>query len=177
MQRLFTERLILRPFSDSDVEAFIALHQDAEVMRHFPALLSEAESTKLLERLKLHHREHGFGVWAVEIPGVAPFAGCVGLSKTSFEASFTPSVELAWRLARGFWDRGYATEAAAACVKYAFETLRLPEVVAFTALPNTRSMRVMERLGMSYAGQFEHPKLPEGHALRRHVLYRVSAPG
>ncbi len=115
----------------------------------------------------------GFGKWAVEIPGVTSFAGFTGLSVPAFEASFTPCVEVAWRLAREHWGRGYATEAARAAIEFGFKQAGLDEIVAFTVPANTRSVRVMEKLGMKFSGEFDHPAIADGHPLRRHVLYRV----
>ena len=120
----------------------------------------------------------GFGLWALEIPGVAPFAGFVGLSVPGFTAPFTPCVEIGWRLAAAHWGRGYATEAARAVLAHAWDVVGLDEVVSFTTAGNDRSRAVMTRIGMRYdpADDFDHPRLPPGHPLRRHVLYRVARP-
>jgi RimJ/RimL family protein N-acetyltransferase len=174
---LTTRRLILRPWRDTDLAPFAALNGDPEVMRYFPAPLVEAESDAWVERATRHFADHGFGAWAVEAPGIAPFIGTVGLLEVRFEAFFAPAVELIWRLARPYWGQGFATEAARAAAEDGFDRLGLPELVAFTALPNLPSQRVMERLGMAHAGEFDHPRLPEGHRLRRHVLYRLPCQG
>ncbi len=113
------------------------------------------------------------GKWAVEAPGVAPFIGAVGLQPVSYDAVFTPAIEVAWRLHRDYWGRGYATEAARAAIQDGFDRLHLTDIVAVTALPNQPSQRVMERLGMTRDIAFNHPRVPEGHPLRRHVLYRL----
>jgi RimJ/RimL family protein N-acetyltransferase len=175
---LRTERLLLRAWRPSDLEAFAELNADPEVMEHFPAPLDRAESDAAARRIDAHFAVHGFGLWAVEAPGIAEFAGFVGLAVPSFEAAFTPCVEVGWRLARRHWGRGYATEGARAALAFGFERRGLEEIVSFTAAPNLRSRRVMERLGMSRsaADDFDHPRLPEGHPLRRHVLYRLSRP-
>jgi RimJ/RimL family protein N-acetyltransferase len=177
VEPLLTKRLILRPFRDTDVEPFAALNQDPEVMRCFPAPLSREESRALLQRLFDHHRQHGFGMLAAETREGATFVGFVGLSVVSFDAPFAPCVELVWRLAKEHWGQGFATEAAFRLIEYAFTHLGLLEVVAFTALQNVRSMAVMKRLHMRYDGEFDHPRLPPDHRLRRHVLYRVSRAG
>lgn len=171
-------RLRLRAWRDKDLPAFAALNADPEVMEFFPKQLDRAESDAAVARFSEHFRRHGFGLWAVEVPDVAPFVGFVGLTVTTFEAPFTPCVEIGWRLARAHWGRGYATEAARAALRFGFEELALREVVSFTSTVNRRSMAVMERLGMvrSPADDFDHPSLPEGHPLRRHVLYRVLRP-
>ncbi len=172
---LRTERLLLRRWTGSDREPFAALNADPRVMEHFPALLTPQESAAMIARIEEHFERHGFGLWAVEIPGAAP---CVGLSVPRFEARFTPCIEIGWRLAADYWGRGYATEAARAALAFGFETLGLAEILSFTATENARSRRVMERLGMTHdpADDFDHPLLPAGHRLRRHVLYRLGNP-
>jgi ribosomal-protein-alanine N-acetyltransferase len=153
------------------------MNADPEVMEHFPSVLDRAASDALVERIEAHFAEHGFGAWAVEIQGGEPFIGFVGLNRVGFEAHFTPAVEIAWRLSRDAWGQGYATEAAREACRIAFADLALPELVAFTVPRNTRSRAVMERLGMTHdpRDDFDHPELPEGHPLRRHVLTRLSA--
>jgi len=175
---LRTERLILRPWRDEDLAPFAAMNADPEVMRHFPAALSRAESDAMVGRIRLGFATHGFGLWAVEVPDVLPFVGFVGLSVPRFEAPFMPCVEIGWRLSRACWGKGYATEAARAALDFGFSAKKLPEIVSFTAVGNQPSWRVMERLGMRRdpAEDFDHPALPEGHRLRQHVLYRLHAP-
>ena len=145
-------------------------------MEHFPGLLSREESDAMLGRIRQHFARHGFGFWALAITDVAPFAGFVGLAVPRFEAHFTPCVEIGWRLAFDHWGRGYSTEAATAALEFAFGDLGLDEVVSFTVPDNLRSRQVMGRLGMrrSPEDDFDHPSLPDGHPLRRHVLYRLS---
>ena len=171
-----TERLLLRPWRDDDLDPFAGLNADARVMEFFPKALDRAESDALAARIRAHFAQHGFGLWAVEVPGAVNFAGFAGLSVPTFEAHFTPCVEVGWRMARAHWGRGYASEAAAASLAYAFDELGLSEVLSFTAPENTRSRRLMERVGMRRepADDFDHPALPAGHPLRRHVLYRIS---
>ena len=146
-------------------------------MEHFPTVLSRKDSDALATRIDEHFAERGFGLWAVEIPGVAPFAGFIGLSVPGFQARFMPCVEIGWRLAAEHWGRGYATEGARAALAFGFDVLGLSEIVSFTTAGNLPSLRVMERLGMRRdpADDFDHPTLPEGHPLRRHVLYRLRA--
>lgn len=174
---LVTQRLRLRGFRDEDRAPFAALNADPEVMEHLPAPLSPEESDALVDRIRAHFTEHGFGLWAVELldaSGPGPFIGFVGLTRPAFSAHFTPCVDLGWRLARSHWGHGYATEAATAALRFGFERLGLDEIVALTVPENVRSRQVMERLGMRRdpADDFDHPRLPEGHRLRRHVLYR-----
>ena len=175
-RELKTDRLLLRRWQPADRAPFAALNADPRVMEHLSAPLSRQASDALGERIEAHWGEQGFGLWAVEVPGVAPFVGFTGLSIPGFQAHFTPCVEIGWRLAAHFWGRGYAGEAARAALSFGFERLRLGEIVSFTADGNLRSRRVMERIGMlrDPADDFEHPALPEGHPLRRHVLYRIA---
>ena len=173
---LRTPRLILRPWRDDDLAPFAALNADPAVMEHLPALLGRAESDALAGRIRSLFEERGLGLWAVEVPGVAPFVGYVGLAPPRFEAHFTPCVEVGWRLARPHWGRGYATEGAAAALDDGFARLGLGAVVSFTVPANRRSRAVMERLGMTHdaADDFDHPAFAPRHPLRRHVLYRLS---
>ena len=140
------------------------MNADPRVMQYLPGALSGEESDRFIGRIEAHFDRHDFGLWAVEIPGVVPFAGFIGLSIPAFDAHFTPCVEIGWRLAAGHWGRGYATEGARAVLAFGFETLQLGEIVSFTVPDNLRSRRVMERIGMAYnpADDFDHPVLPEG---------------
>lgn len=174
---LTTARLVLRPWRDDDLAPFAALNADPRVMEFFPAVLSRAESDALAARIRLHMEAHGFGLWAVEVPGEAPFIGFVGLMTVSPSLPCAPAVEVGWRLAREHWGRGYATEAARAAVEFGLGALGLDEIVSFTAERNRPSRGVMERLGMTHspAEDFEHPAIPAGHPLQPHVLYRLAA--
>ena len=174
-QELRTERLLLRRWREADREPFAAMNADLRVMEHFPGVLSRAESDALASGIEAHFEERGFGLWAVEVLGGAPFVGFIGLTVPRFEAAFTPCVEIGWRLAAEHWGRGYATEGARAALAFGFEQLGLAEILSFTVPANVRSRRVMEKIGMTHdeRDDFEHPLLPEGHKLRRHVLYRI----
>jgi RimJ/RimL family protein N-acetyltransferase len=174
--RLTPERLILRGWQGSDREPFARISADPEVMRHFVRPMTREEADGFAERIERQFQEHGYGPWAVEIPGEAPFIGFVGLLRHTFAAHFTPAVEIAFRLDRRFWGRGYATEAARAALADGFRRLGLQEIVSMTVPANVRSIAVMERLGMTRdpADDFDHPNVPEGHPLRRHVLYRIA---
>jgi RimJ/RimL family protein N-acetyltransferase len=171
---LTTDRLLLREWRDSDLPAFHFLNSDPEVMEFLPKLLSRAESDAFAARIRSAMTEQGFGLWAVEVVDVVPFVGFVGLSIPSFEAPFMPCVEIGWRLVREHWGNGYANEAALAAMACAFGPLGLREIVAFTVPANVKSRRVMERIGMvrDPREDFDHPDLPPGDPLRRHVLYR-----
>jgi RimJ/RimL family protein N-acetyltransferase len=174
--QLQTERLVLRRWRSEDHAPFAAMNADPRVMEFFPALLTREESDAMIGRIEARFERSGYGLWAVEVVGVAPFAGYVGLSAPAFEAKFTPCVEVGWRLATGHWGHGYATEAARAALAYGFDVVGLPEIVSFTVPDNVRSRRVMEKLGMSHdpRDDFDHPTLPASHRLRRHVLYRLA---
>jgi RimJ/RimL family protein N-acetyltransferase len=173
---LSTERLLLRPWRVDDLPAFAALNADPRVAEFLPKCLERGESDAFAERIDAHFRQHGFGLWAVEAPGVAPFIGFVGLAVPRFEAHFTPCLEVGWRLAFAHWGRGYATEAARRVLAHAFGPLGRAEIVSFTTVGNRRSRAVMERLSMRHdpADDFLHPALPEGHPQRPHVLYRLA---
>jgi RimJ/RimL family protein N-acetyltransferase len=173
---IHTLRLHLRLWRDEDLPAFAALNTDPRVMEFLPKPLDRAESDARAARICDHFARHGFGLWAVEVPGDTDFIGFVGLSVPDFEMHFTPCVEVGWRLAYEHWGQGYATEAARAAVDFGFRRLALDEIVSYTVPANRRSSGVMERIGMTRtpADDFDHPALPEGHLLRRHVLYRGS---
>jgi RimJ/RimL family protein N-acetyltransferase len=150
------------------------LNADPEVMRFFPSTLDRERSDAMAERISARLAEDGFGLWAAEVPGVAPFIGFIGLARPNFEAHFTPAVEVGWRLARPFWGRGYAPEGARAAVGHGFDVLELDEIVSMTIPANTPSQRVMQKLGMTRdpADDFDHPNVDRG-AMRAHVLYRL----
>lgn len=171
---LTTARLRLRPWRESDLAPFAAMNADPLVMEHFAAPLTREESDAYARRMMAAIEGRGWGNWALEEIGGEPFVGFAGLSVPSFEAHFTPCTEIGWRLARSAWGRGYATQAARAALAFGFGELGLAEIVSFTALANARSIAVMERLGMRRDGEFDHPRLPAGHRLQRHVLYRIS---
>lgn len=171
-----TERLILRRWREEDLAPFAAMNADPLTMRFMPSVMTADESQAQIARFEAHHRLHAYGVWAVEVPGVAPFIGFVGLQRVPFDTPFTPAVEIGWRLSPAHWGKGYATEGAKAALRIGFEDLNLDQIVSFTVMANKPSWSVMERLGMARdpAEDFDHPRLPVGHALRRHILYRIS---
>lgn len=172
---LVTDRLRLRRWRDSDRATFAELNSDPKVREYLPAASPGNESDDIVDRIEAHFDQHGFGLWAVEIPDRARFAGFVGLSVPGFEAHFTPCVEIGWRLAAEHWGYGYATEGARSALAFGFDVLGLNEIVSFTVPANQRSRRVMEKLGMTThpEDEFDHPLLPLAHPLRRHVLYRI----
>jgi RimJ/RimL family protein N-acetyltransferase len=171
-----TPRLLLRRWRESDRAAFAAMNADPRVMEFFPSILSREESDRAVtERIYAHFERYGFGLCAAELRETGAFTGFIGLAVPAFKAHFTPCVEIGWRLAAEYWGRGLATEGAREMVRYAFDVLALDELVSMTVPGNIRSRRVMEKLGMTRdpADDFDNPNIPEGHPLRRHVLYRL----
>lgn len=175
--RLTTDRLVLREWRDDDKPPYAALNGDPVVMEHFPSTLTPSQSDEMVDRMAAAWHDRGYGLWAVEVRATGEFIGFVGLSSPSWQAEFTPCIEVGWRLARSAWGHGYAPEAATAALEWGFTELDLPddEIVSFTTVANTRSQRVMDKIGMRRdpTGDFDHPMLPDW-AGRRHVLYRIS---
>jgi RimJ/RimL family protein N-acetyltransferase len=174
---LRTDRLVLRGWRDEDREPFAALNADPEVAEFFPSTLDRAESDALMDRIRAHWTDHGFGLFAVERVEDRAFLGFAGAATVAWGPD--PCPEIGWRLARHGWGRGYATEAAREAMRFAFEDVVIPELVSYTTVRNARSRRVMEKLGMARRDaaapyDFLHPRLPEGHPLRPHVTYRLS---
>jgi RimJ/RimL family protein N-acetyltransferase len=175
-ERLHTGRLILRRWEDTDRETYAELASDAVVMQYLEPLGRQETSDAWIDRQNARFAAQNFGYWAVELQETGQLVGAVGLSRVRYEAHFTPAVGVGWRLARPYWGHGYASEAAVAALKFGFEEQRLKEIVAITIPANIKSQQVMRRLGMTYASSddFDHPRLPEGHPMRRCVLYRLS---
>ncbi|MDQ3503733.1 MAG: GNAT family N-acetyltransferase [Actinomycetota bacterium] len=165
MEELRTARALLRSWTDDDLQPFAEMCADPLVMAHFPAPLSRAESDATVARVRAHFVEHGYGLWAVEIDG--GFAGWTGLSWS--EVTGTRELEIGWRLARVYWGRGLATEAAGAALAYGLQ--QVSRIVSFSAVSNERSWRLMERIGMRREREFDHPRADLPERLRRHVLY------
>ena len=174
---LRTSRLLLREWRDDDYAPFAAMWADPEVMRYFYRPSADrAASDAWIDRMRMHNDTHGFAYWAVELSGSDPLIGAIGLTRVLSPAlRFAPAVEIGWRLAQRYWGRGYAAEAARAVLDDGFGRFAFTEIVAFTVPANRRSWRLMERLGMTRdpADDFDHPAVPEGHELRRHILYRL----
>ena len=173
---LRTDRLLLRRWREEDRQPFARLNDDPVVMEFFPGRLNREKSDELVDRIESDFEVQGYGLWAAEVPGIAPFIGFVGLNIAKFPAHFTPALEVGWRLDRAYWGYGYATEGGRAALGFAFDELGVDQVVSFTTVANERSRRVMERLGLRRdpRDDFEHPNLPEGHRMRSHVLYRIN---
>lgn len=171
-----TSRLILRQWCDDDLAPFAELNNDPQVMRYFPSTLTHEQSAQMVEDIRKHFEQYGFGLWAVEIKDQVRFAGFIGLAVPQFSAFFTPCIEIGWRLAAPYWNQGLATEGARAVLEFGFDQCNLKQVVSFTVPDNIASRRVMEKIGMSYIDNFDHPGLPDNDPLQRHVLYCITRP-
>lgn len=172
---LTTDRLLLRRWREEDQEPFRRLNNDPRVMEYLAGPMAPAFSDRLILRIEQHFERYAFGLWATEFRESGALIGFIGLSVPQFEAPFMPAVEIGWRLSADYWGKGLATEGARAAMRYGFETAGLPQIVSFTVPENLRSRHVMEKLGMvrNPKDDFDHPGLPLGHWLRRHVLYRL----
>ena len=170
-----TDRLRLRRWEPKDLIPFANLNADPRVMEFFPASLTPEETKAMFVSLTERFDKHGFSFWATELKSTGEFIGFVGLNVPGYNLPFSPCVEIGWRIAFAHWGKGYAQEAADSSLRYGFKVLKLKEIVSFTTVGNARSCRVMNRIGMRRDpdGDFLHPRLPEGHALRPHVLYRI----
>lgn len=168
-----TERLGLREWIDTDIIPFAALNADPEVMLYFPATLTYDQTVEMVNRIRLHFKNHGYGLFAVEKRETKEFIGFTGFSIPVFKSFFTPCIEIGWRFKKEEWNKGYATEAARSCITYGFEKLGLDKIVSFTAAINSRSENVMKRTGMKKAGEFNHPKVDINSPLCRHLLYEI----
>ena len=172
---LRTKRLILRQWKQDDYPLFYRINADPQIMKFYPRTLAEDESNKMADKLRDLISLRGWGLWAIETIEGNEFIGFVGLHEPAYDLPVTPCVEIGWRLNKKYWGYGYATEAAEASLKYAFEELGLSEVYSFASLQNTKSCAVMQRLNMFDTGNnFEHPNMPVGHELREHVLYKIT---
>ncbi len=171
-----TARLVLRRWRDADRAPFAVMCADPEVMRYFPATLDRAASDAAVDRFEQLFEQQGFGLWALEVAATSQFIGFTGLTPMAVGVPGAGGMEVGWRLARGAWHQGYATEAAAAAAAVAFGGAGLAELWSITAILNRPSRAVMARLGMTPFARFDHPKLPAGHRLRRHVACRLLRP-
>lgn len=171
-----SSRLGFRAWTPHDLQPCADMNRDPRVMRFFPAPLSPKTSDRLVARVQQHFARHGFGFYAVDWLEKQAFIGFLGIKQVDFEAFFTPCVEIGWRLRPEAWGKGLATEGGKRCLQHAFESLGLAEVYSFTATINRPSERVMQKIGMTKVGEFDHPKVPRGHVLERHVLYRCTGP-
>ena len=168
-----TPHLLLRDWEEEDILPFVRMNSDKEVMEFFITTLTEEETMAFYCRIRKEFEEYGYGLYAVECKETQNFLGYVGFHNIAFESDFTPGVEIGWRLCRDAWGKGYATEAASACPDYASDNLPFKTVYSFTAIPNKRSERVMQKIGMHFEKEFDHPLVEQGHWLCRHILYKI----
>jgi len=166
-----TPRMLLRGWEDEDIAGFIKMNADAEVMRYFPQPYDEARTVRLHDAIQCEFAEYGYGLYVAEEKAGGSFMGFIGFHHTDIEADFCPCTEIGWRLDKHFWNKGYATEGASACLKYGFERLGFDKVYSFTAVENTPSRRVMQKAGMRFEKYFDHPGLAKGHPLRTHICF------
>ena len=167
----------MRRWREADREPFAALNADPEVMRYFPAPLDRADSDAMVDRIEALFRWQGFGLWALEVAATEEFIGFTGLNPMPEGVPGAGGMEVGWRLARGAWHQGYASEAAVAAADVAFREAGLAELWSMTAVANQPSQAVMRRLGMTLHAHFDHPRVAPGHPLRPHVAYRLPRPG
>jgi len=170
-----TPRLGLRRWRQEDRVPFAEMNADPQVMQYYPDVLTRTQSDAFVDAIENHFSQHGYGLWAVDLKRTVAFIGYIGFYTATFDAPFTPCVEIGWRLAQAHWSRGYATEGAKACLRHGFETLRFQEVYSFTSAVNRPSIRVMQKIGLKKAGTFDHPSLPPTSPLRPHVLFHAGA--
>jgi len=174
-----TERLILRPWKEEDFLPYAELNADPRVREFYPSLLTREQSDSEIRYFQGTYARDGFCMFAAEQPATGEFAGYIGLQTMNLAIPSVPQpvVEIGWRLASKHWGKGLATEGARATARYAFETLKLKEIVAIAVTANLRSRRVMDKIGMKHYPEldFNHPRLPEGHPLRAHVLYAIKS--
>ena len=170
---LETERLLLRQWQEKDLDIFTAMNQDDEVMRYFPNKRTAAQTKEFYEIISKEFSEYGYGLYAVEEKCSGDFIGFVGFHHANMEVDFCPCIEIGWRLDKQYWGKGYATEGAKACLKHGYETLGFDKVYSFTANQNTPSQRVMQKIGMRFEQNFEHPDIAENHPLRPHICYSI----
>lgn len=169
-----TARLILRQWQPEDYASFAQMSKNPQVMQYFPKLLNRTESDAFIDKVKAIIELKGWGFWAVELKETQQFIGFVGLHDQPTQFSFSPCVEIGWRLDQAFWGKGYAPEAANAALAFAFDQLKLEKVVSFTTLDNKKSQKVMEKIKMRKITEFQHPALDLNHPLSWHVLYEIS---
>lgn len=169
-----TSRLRLRDWEEADLEPFCRLNADEKVMTYFPKTLSIEETNVLYNAIIAEFNEFGFGFYAVEVKENKEFIGFIGFHRPTFDADFTPCIEIGWRLKQEAWGKGYATEGAAACLQYGFNELGFTDIYSFTADVNNPSKNVMEKIGMSFVKTFNHPKVEQGSILHKHVLFHIN---
>jgi len=169
-----TPRLLLRDWQEGDIEPFARMNCNPQVMKYFLKPLTADESLDFYYRIQTEFLEYGYGLYAMERSDTGDFIGYTGFHNIPFNVDFAPGVEIGWRIRYEDWNKGYATEAATACVKYAKYHLPFTTIYSFTSVPNKASERIMQKIGMENAGTFLHPVVPDGHPLKEHILYKIT---
>ena len=168
-----TDRLILRHWLESDLEPFICMNKDSEVMHYYTHILEPEQTEQFYKKILEEFSEYGYGLYAVEEKCSDNFIGYIGFHRAKFEIDFCPCVEIGWRLDKEYWGKGYATEGAKACLKHGFMNLGLNKVYSFTTVVNMASQKVMQKIGMKLERYFDHPGIPQDHPYIPHVCYWV----
>lgn len=168
-----TDRLVLRSWGEGDLVPFSKMNSDKAVMEYLPKCLSYDETVQFYHRIVDEHKTFGYGLYAVALKSTGKFIGYTGFHNFDFDAEFSPGIEIGWRLAKEYWNQGYATEAAKACIDYARSRRMFDKIYSFTSVSNLRSERVMQKIGMEHEGFFQHPSLPDGHRLKEHTFYKL----
>lgn len=166
-----TPRLILRDWSAEDILPFADINSNPHVMKYFLKALTEEESLGFYNRIQNEFSQCGYGLYAVEKREDGAFIGYTGFHGIPLDIDFAPGVEIGWRLRHDDWNKGYATEAAKACLLYAKEHIPFDTIWSFTSLSNKSSERVMQKIGMTKVKEFPHPAIPDNHPLKEHLLY------
>lgn len=174
-QYLFkSERLGFRNWINEDLQEFSKLNADSEVMEHFPTLLSKNETAEFIQRLQLHYKKNGYNYFATEVLETGEFIGFIGLALQVYESDFNPATDIGWRLKKSAWGKGFATEGAKRCLKYAFNELKLERVISTCTKNNSKSEKVMSKLGMVRKKVFNHPKLKKYPAFEKCIWYEIT---
>ncbi len=168
-----SKRLGFRNWTDGDLEAFSNLNSDAEVMEHFPEILSSQEVMDLISRLKEHYDKNGFTYYATECLETKEFIGMIGLAFQEYKSEFTPAIDIGWRLTRVAWGKGYATEGAKRCLKYGFDELDIDRIISICTVKNSKSENVMKKIGMMKLAEFNHPEMSNYPKFEKHVCYEI----
>lgn len=171
---IFTsERLGFRNWIDTDVDKMIVINSNKEVMEFFPLTQTKEQTQTFIDRMKQMYQDKGFCYFVVETLSDNKFIGFIGLAEQNYPADFTPCIDIGWRLHPDFWNNGYATEGAKACLNYATHILKLESVYAVAPSINLKSIEVMRKIGMSYVKDFSHALLQNNTRLRDCVLYVI----
>jgi RimJ/RimL family protein N-acetyltransferase len=168
-----SERLGFRTWADNDLESMAAINSDPEVMKFFPNTQAKEHTKNFIERMSSQFKKRGYCYFAVEILKTKEFIGFIGLSRQTYEADFTPCIDIGWRLKKDTWGKGFATEGAARCLEFAFSQLKLNQIFSIASIINEPSINVMKKIGMSKVKDFEFSLLLNNEKLKKCVLYSI----